>query len=333
MAEPHLEPIPLAAIDWQDISCLITYGPLPDILRRSILAVGLLQIPLLQGRRHGRFRIVSGSRRLLVCRELGLEPITCQILGESLSPEDCLRLAVYDNVATRVLNPVERSLVLAKMLDSLPQAQVIGEFMPLLDLEPSIKLLSRYLKLLRLEKDMLDALADGRLHERTASALVPLEPTDRRALFALFREFSFSVSVQQEIIELAAEIGRREGMTPAEVLRADTIVALRGDERRPARHRAGEIRRYLQGRRTPRLTARRERFLEETQELGLPSGVRLVPPPYFEGPQWRLECTFQGGKNLARTLRTVALVAEQPNFQTVLEGQGRVEDGSEGVME
>jgi ParB-like chromosome segregation protein Spo0J len=320
MAEPYLEPISLATIDWQDTSCLITYGPLPDTLRRSVQAVGLLQFPLLQARPTGRFRIVSGSRRLLICRELGLGPITCRILDEFLSPEACLRLAVYDNVATRVLNPVEKSLVLAKMLAFFPQAQVIGEFMPLLDLEPSNKLLSRYLELLRLDQDMLDALAGGRLHERTASALAPLEPRDRRALYALFGEFSFSVSVQQELIELAVEIGRREGMTPAEVIRADTIVAVRRDERRPARHRAEEIRRYLQRRRTPRLTARQERFLKETKELGLPSGVRLVPPPYFEGPQWRLECTFQGGEDLARALRTVAVIAEQPQFQRVLEG-------------
>jgi hypothetical protein len=320
MAEPHLESIPLAAIDWQDTSCLITYGPLPETLRRSIQAVGLLQMPLLQARQQGGFRIVSGSRRLLICRELGLEPILCRVLGESFPPEACLRLAVYDNVATRVLNPVEKSVVLAKMLASFPQPQVIGEFMPLLDLEPSSKVLLRYLELQRLEKNILDALADGTLHERTAAALVPPEPTDRQALFSLFGEFSFSVSVQGEIIELAMEIGRREGMAAAEVLKADAIEALRRDQRRPARHRAEEIRRYLQGRRTPRLTARRERFLRETQELGLPSGVRLVPPPYFEGPHWRLECTFQCGRDLAKAMRTVAAMAEQPEFQRVLEG-------------
>jgi ParB-like chromosome segregation protein Spo0J len=320
MAEPHLEPVPLAAIDWQDTSSLVTYGPLPETLRRSIQAVGLLQTPLLQGRRHGGFRIVSGSRRLLICRELGLEPITCQILDESLPPGASLRLAVYDNIATRVLNPVERSLVLAKMLAFFPRSQVIGEFLPLLHLEPSVTLLSRYLELLRLENDMLDALADGRLHERTASALAPLEPPDRRALFTLFGEFSFSVSVQQEIIALAVEIGQREGMVPAEVLKADAIAALRREQRRPVRHRAEEIRRYLQGRRTPRLTARRERFLKEARELALPAGVRLLPPPSFEGPHWRLEFTFQRGKDLAATLRTMAVMAEHPEFQSVLEG-------------
>ena len=333
MAEPHLEPITLAAIDWEDTSCLITYGPVPGTLRRSIRTVGLLQMPLLQGRRDGGFRIVSGSRRLLICRELGLEPITCQILDESLSPGACLRLSVYDNVATRVLNPVERALALAKTLAFFPRPQVIGEFMPLLDLEPSITLLSRNLELLRLEKDLLDALADGRLHERTASALAPLEPTDRRALFALFAEFAFSVSVQGEIIELAVEIGRREGRAPAEVLQADAIAAFRREKLRPARHRAEEIRRYLQGRRAPRLRARRERFLKEAQELGLPSGVRLVPPPHFEGPQWRLECTFQRGKDLAQTLRTVAAAAERLEFQRVLEGQRTAEDWSNGIME
>jgi len=122
-------------------------------------------------------------------------------------------------------------------------------------------------------------------------------------------------------------------MAPAEVLKADAIAALRREQRRPARHRAEEVRRSLQGRRTPRLTARRERFLKETHELGLPSGVRLVPPPYFEGPHWRLECTFQRGKDLARVLRTVAVMAEQPEFRRVLEGQERVEDGSNAVVE
>jgi hypothetical protein len=61
----------------------------------------------------------------------------------------------------------------------------------------------------------------------------------------------------------------------------------------------------------------------ESQELGLPSGVRLVPPPYFEGPHWRLECTFQSGKVLAKALRTTAAMAEQPEFQRVLEGGGK----------
>lgn len=333
MAEPHVEPIPLAAIDWQDTSCLISFGPPPDRLRHSIRAVGLLQIPLLQPRQDGRFRIVSGSRRLLICRELGLEPIACHILPASLPPDACLRLAIYDKVAKRALNPVEKSLVLSKMLTLAPQPQVIGEFMPLLGLEPSAKILSRFLELQRLEKDILDALADGRLHERTASALVPLEPADRQALCSLFAEFSFSVSVQEEIIELAVEIGRRDGLTAAEVLKVDAIEALRREHRRPMRHRAQEIRRYLQGRRTPRLTARRERFVRATQELGLPAGVRLVPPPYFEGPCWRLECMFQRGEDLARALRVVAAMAEQPGFQRVLEGKERVEDSSNGVME
>jgi len=321
----QVEPIPLAAIDWQDTSCLITYGPVPEKLRHSIRAVGLLQMPIVQPKEERRFRIVAGSRRLLICGDLGLDPVPCLILADSLSAEACLRLAIYDNVAKRALNPVEKSLVLASMLALSQQPQVIGEFMPLLDLEPSEKIFSRFLALQRLEKYLLDALADGRLHERTASALVPLEPADRQAIFSLFGEFSFSVSVQEEIIDLAVEIGRREGLAPWEVLKAEAIEAIRREQRRPRRQRGEEMRRYLQRRHTPRLTARWERFLRETQELGMPAGARLVPPPYFEGPRWRFECTFRRGEDLARALRTVVTLAEQPRFQRVLEGQGRLE--------
>jgi ParB-like chromosome segregation protein Spo0J len=324
MVETESCSIQLNKIDWHDTSCLITYGPLPHKLLLSIQTVGLIEPPLLQSKRNGRFRIVCGSRRLSACKKIGLDSITCRVLPSSVEHQSCLRLAIYDNVAQRRLNPVEKSLLLAKMSDYLEEPQLIDEFMPLLDLERSNTLFNRYLGLHNLEEVILDSLATGRVNERIAFALAKQEQGDRLAYFRLFEELPFSVSVQEELVETVEEIARKENLTPEEVLSSKEVRALRQTSKRQARQRAQEIRKHLQARRNPRLTSRRERFAREVRDLGLPSGVRLVPPPYFEGPKWILECSFERGEELASRLRHVAQLADQPKFQQIMESKSDI---------
>jgi ParB family chromosome partitioning protein len=324
MVETESCSIQLNKIDWNDTSCLITYGPLPHKLLVSIQTVGLIEPPLLQGKKNGLFRIVCGGRRLAACKKIGLDSVSCRVLPSSFEHQRCLLLAIYDNVAQRTLNPVEKSLVLAKMSNYLEEPQLIDEFMPLLDLEPSITLFNRYLGLHDLEEVILNSLAAGRLNERIAFALATQEQGDRLAYLHLLEELPFSVSVQEEIIEAVEEIARKDNLKPEQILSSKEVRALQQASKRPARQRAQEIRKHLQARRNPRLTARRERFAREARDLGLPPGVRLVPPPYFEGPKWILECTFERAEELASRLRHVAQLADQPELQGMMESKSDI---------
>ena len=321
MVETESCSIQLDNIDWNDASCQITYGPLPPKLLLSIQTVGLIEPPLLQGKKNGLFRIVCGGRRLAACKKIGLDSVACRMLPTSIDNQRCLRLAIYDNVAQRTLNPVEKSLVLTKMADYLDEPQLINEFMPLLDLEPSVTLCDRYLGLHDLEKSILDSLAEGRLNERIAFALAKEKQGDRLAYLRFFEELPFSVSVQEELLETVEQIARKENLTPEQLLSSGEVGALRQTAKMPARQRAQQIRKHLQDRCNPRLTARRERFAREVKNLGLPAGVRLVPPPYFEGPKWILECTFERADELARRLRHVARLADLTDLQSIMESK------------
>jgi hypothetical protein len=321
MLETESSSIQLSEVDWNDDSCLITYGSLPDKLILSIKAVGLIQPPVLQHKKNGLFRIVCGSRRLAVCRRFAIDPLPVRVVSQTLPHRTCLRMAIYDNIAHRIMNPVEKSLILTKLGEFLEDPQLIAEYMPLLDVQPNAKLLSRYLNLLNLEKPLLNSLAQGTLHERIAFALAALNQVDRLALFQFFDEFPFSVSVQKEIIETVREIARRDHLSLTQVLESKEIRKLRKARERPLRQRAQQMRQELQITRAPRLTARRERFAKETRELGLPSGVRLVPPPYFEGPRWSLECTFERADELAERLRDAAHLADKPGFQRLMDSE------------
>ena len=319
MLETEHYSIQLQQVDWDDTSCLITYGPLPDKLILSIQTVGLIQKPLLQRKSDGLFRIICGSRRLAVCQHLGLDPVSCEVLSTSVSSVTGLRMSIHDNIAQRGLNPVEKSLVLTKMAPHVNQPQLVQEFMPLLDLEPSDTLCGRYMQLPSLEEPILDAIARGTLHQRIGFILSALEREDRLAFFNFFQELPFSVSVQEELVETVVEIGQRDNFNPGQVLNSAEMNELRRAYKRPARQRAQQIRKQLQAWRAPRLAARKERFAREVGDLGLPSEVRLIPPPYFEGPKWSLECTFERGDELATRLRKLAELADQPEFKRVME--------------
>jgi hypothetical protein len=319
MLKTEFRAIQFAEVDWNDTTCLISYGPCPEKLFISIRAVGLLQQPLLQRKEDGFLQIVCGSRRLAVCRKLRLEPLPCQVLSRPLSPEACLPLAIHENVVQRRLNPVEKSLALTKMGHYIPQSQLLEEFMPLLDLEPNVTILERYQRLSALEPVILDGVASGRLTERSAFALTTLDPTDRLAFFHLFEELPFSASMQEELISVIVEIAQRDKLTPAQVIEGEREKELRQALNRPARQRGQDLRSHLQARRAPRLSARKERFATEVKELGLPPGIRLVPPPFFEGPQWRMECMFKSADDLLALLRPVTQLAEQAAFQRFIE--------------
>ena len=137
----------------------------------------------------------------------------------------------------------------------------------------------------------------------------------------LFEELPFSLSVQEELLETVGQVARKENLTPEQLLSSREVRALRQTSKRPARQRAQQIRKHLQDRCNPRLTARRERFAREVKNLGLPAGVRLVPPPYFEGPKWILECTFERADELARRLRHVARLADLTDLQSIMESK------------
>ncbi|UCG13810.1 MAG: ParB/RepB/Spo0J family partition protein [Deltaproteobacteria bacterium] len=321
MPETDFRSVQFEEVDWSDTTCLITYGPHPEKLLHAIDAVGLLQWPLLQQREDGLLRIVCGSRRLTVCRKLGIEPVPCQVFSTSVSHLTCLRMAIYDNVAQRVLNPVEKSLVLTKMAEYVDRPQLIEDVMPLLDLEPSVTLLQRYEGLQELDSPIVDAVAGGSLHERIAFALRPLRGKDRLAFLKLFEQLPFSVSVQEELLETIMDISRRDGVAPRDVINDKEIRELRQENKRPLRQRAQDIRICLQARRSPRLTARKQRFLEEIRQVGLPPGLRLEPPPHFEGSRWRLEFTFHQPDELTVRLRQVARLTGQPAFRRLLKSK------------
>jgi len=58
----------------------------------------------------------------------------------------------------------------------------------------------------------------------------------------------------------------------------------------------------LRSRRAPRLVKAEKGFRHMVEKLKLPTGYHIAPPPFFEGPHYKLEISFSDGKDLMEKL-------------------------------
>jgi ParB family chromosome partitioning protein len=77
-------------------------------LMESIRQKGVLE-PVLVTRRDGRFLLISGERRFLACRQLGLETIPSRVLDAVVSRDEILAIQLIENLQRENLNPIDEA--------------------------------------------------------------------------------------------------------------------------------------------------------------------------------------------------------------------------------
>jgi hypothetical protein len=140
-----------------------------------------------------------------------------------------------------------------------------------------------------------EAVSGGRLDLKAAAraADLPAELLGRVAAASL------SFSERRRFLLQLREIGRRDRLAPGELT---ALAARLLEERDPLA--------VLAVRRFPTLSGLQERFAELARCLWKGSGVRIEPPPYFEGGEFEARFRFGSPESLKRRVRTLRAIAE-----------------------
>lgn len=149
-------------------------------LRASILEHGILQPLVVIESGKGKYELIAGERRLRAARALGLETIPV-IVRPHADEQQKLELALIENIQRQDLNAVEEARAYQALINEfgLRQEDIAGR------VGKARSTITNALRLLELEKDVLDALADGRISRSHARTLLaePV-PSRRREIFA-----------------------------------------------------------------------------------------------------------------------------------------------------
>jgi ParB family transcriptional regulator, chromosome partitioning protein len=170
-------------------------------LAASIQEYGLIQ-PLVvttDSEKPDQYILIAGERRWLAARQSGLELVPA-ILREA-SEQQRLQLALVENVQRSNLGPLETAEAYRQLVEDfhLSHEEIAGQVFK------SRSSVTNTLRLLKLPEDVRDALADGRISEGHARALLALS-TPQAQSAALQSVLSHDLNVRQ-----AEELVKRLG--------------------------------------------------------------------------------------------------------------------------
>ena len=313
--------IPLADIDPRDERFRITTRRDSDALHLSISRLGLLDAPLVLPGAAG-FSIVSGFRRIAVCRGLGWNSIRARVLQKA-SPYECARKAIASNSLERPLNLIEISRALRLLDQYAPGGQAPQEDTAALGLPTHAGLAARLKTLCRLPTEAQDAVLEEALSFAMACEIGRMEEGLAVAFARLFRQLKTSLNKQREIVTLVAEIARREGIGSGQVLAEDRLSRILDAQDLDRNQKTQRIRTLLRQRRFPALVAAEDNFHSLRRRLTLGDNLQLAPPRDFEGTRFTLTLNFESLEEIGRLRIKLDELVDRQDFKTLLTGKGR----------
>jgi ParB family chromosome partitioning protein len=277
-----------------------------DPLIRSIRRVGLASPPLLRTEGIG-FIIVSGWKRVLACRELGLKEVAALITEKKNDLRLFLR-ALEENLAARRLGPAEQAEVILKLRQlGLPDRKLLRTYLPLLGLPATADRLESVLALAGAEDEVKRLVEEKDLPPHVVESILRFGPTERRRLLPLLRPLG--QNKQKELLDDLWEIGRRDGIQAQRILRRAEVRQAVAPAGLSPLQRAERVRRALKKLRYPRLSAREEAFAAALRRIGWPKGVDARPAPFFEDRDVTVSFRFRSREELRACLDKLAAAA------------------------
>jgi len=275
-------------------------------LKASIEQFGVLNPPYLMKDSESHYTVVAGYRRLLAARELGWSDIVCQVLPDRFPPLEALLLNLYDNLIQRKMNEIEKGMVLQRLTRFVEHGQIIKQFMPMLDIPANRQTLRLFLGLEELEEPIRLSIAVQRLSLRVAGLMMSLGTEDRLKINELFTALKWSFNQQWEAIQWIIEIASREGRSIEEVINDREVTEILHSSRMSKPQKLKATVKVLKRRRFPSLMKAENEFRKGISALPLPERVKIIPPPSFEGIDYRLEIVFTKGKELRDRLEKLS---------------------------
>jgi hypothetical protein len=253
----------------------------------------------------GDWVVVTGFRRILAMAGLGQEvsPVI-DVSDSGASPVELFRIHLYDNLATRRFNDIEKAMTLDHLATWFPLEEVSQEYLPLLGLPPKMDILKSFRQLQNLEDSGKTWFARKGVSLRMMELLASLDEAELSpVLLGWIGKLRLNMNYQYEFIELIMEISSREGLSIAQLLSEEPYSEIIEAQDEKISQKAKSVLRALKIRRFPRLSKAEDFFSKTLSMIPLPEGVKVDHPPYFENPEYRMTISYKSGEGLRKKIR------------------------------
>ncbi len=315
-----LEKVDINSIDIKDNTFNFTFPVKINEITESIKKVNLLNSVILF-ENSGKYRIISGLKRVLAFRSLSLETIEAFVYRkDSISELEAFMIAVFDNKSIRRLNIVEKSVILnrLKMYHNLIDSEIIENYMPIIGLERSGKLLNDYLALSKFDNDLKECIVNRDIPIKILSLLASVSDEKLSLISMIITKLNLGSNKIKELVRLVDEIVEKDNVS-INGLREDlNIDAELNSERITLSQKWEKIVCSLREKRFPMWSRIEKSLLRNVSSLNLPKNMRFSYPPYLEGDKFKIEVEFSSSDELKEIANKLIDISKKEELSEII---------------
>ena len=314
-----IQVVPITQIETEDGTFATAPGWIVnEALRRSIERIGLTTPLLLQRHSGSRLRIVCGFQRQRLAASVGLKTVPALVTEEE-NRRKLFDLALFENLGTRELSELEKALAVTKLVVELgiSEEELISSYLPALGVRPDRFHYKRCTAIARLPLEIQRNLS--MLRVEIALKLARWTTQEQQLFLDLTRDYRPSRSYQKRLFGLLDDL-RARGIQQEEAAPLLSIWNATGCSSLHEEGRAGdavtfrEILERLHQSRYPEFEKMVSRYEASLRALSFPRGVRVSPPPFFEGNSLAFEFSVQSPDQLATVAKSLGKAARRPEM-------------------
>lgn len=310
----RIESVRLSDIHHENRTFQITTERDPSPLIRSVREIGLISLPVLFDS-GSELIIISGFRRMQVCRDLGRLKTESRILPTDTEPLRLAQIAISENSFQRELNLIELSRAYHLLHEAENNTAALQRTAIALNLPGTPAFMEKLRPLVQLPEAIQQAILSETVPLPMALELAEMGTEVGKRLAELFTALNPSLNKQREMLSLAKEIAAREDLSVWDVFQAPPVQAVLSNGELDRNQKIFRLRRHLKHRRFPTLSRAEDRFQETVKTLKLGPGVQLNPPPFFEGSDYRLSLRFSRLSELKAGKETIDRILQSPEIR------------------
>ena len=290
----------LSLIDSEDTTFLVGHKENLSFLQSSIKEIGLLNPPILRVLGE-KYQIISGWKRILSCKELGLTELLCKIYYSSdLSDIDCLKIVFYDNKDNFSDLELAELIKLFKDLCLIDDKALMDNILPLLEIPSTRKHLDKYLCLASLDQAIKDAYYRDKITIEQCQMLSEIVSDNQVPMLEyLLLKYNLNNNESRQVMQIVEEIALRDLKSIPEV------VSQAEDAINTENKGKNELRQELRRMRYPELSSVEAEFKKAVQDLKLPNQINLLINQFFEGNDLEFRIKVKSTDELSQALHSL----------------------------
>ena len=311
--------IELDQIDFEDHLTNFWLSQAPEELEESIRTVGIIH-PVGLVRKSEGYRIVCGHRRLSIARKLKFSSVSAFIINTNLADEELISFNLQENRSHRQYGDIEKGGILTILKKSgVEDDRLVQEYMPLVGLEKSKKLLNDFLQTSRLSHGFQKLLHDLNVSLRIANVICGWSKESRDSAEILFSILRPGVNKWRDLLELLDETALREKLEPCEIIQWTPLQAILEQTHLSPGQKYDSIVQSLHPRRYPLLSDLNKKIAGALDRLDLHPDTLVKTHKNFENDEVRIEMKFRNISELKGQLLRLTPAVDSPAMQELVD--------------